>query len=409
MDDTAVDATAYTDIIANSDSFAEQARRRAETEREVVEWAIDELESIVDEQGVDLEPLLEYARRSRESLPERHLRAYEAMADEFDVDPEIYDVYVFAYAELCEELAEGTGRSEKNPKGCTNALAAPPKVESDGGFDTGSAETTADPCASDAGPLVLKNRDIAGRGTRPKSIIEQPPIDDYYGFLTVDTCGTISTFKGVNDRGLVAANTFIDSKRDDVDPEDQLRNGTVIRMILEECATVEEARELLDSHPTRHLCGQTLFLADATEAALLEVDPVAERIAVEDDPVVTRTNHFVDGESTQTESSTERRDRALELLEGADRLDRDDLWAFAQDHANGPGDDSICRHPEPETDEPHAFGQLTTASTAIFEGGSPVIEVGMGNPCETERTRCEFGDEIPTDLRTGRRWLDRLH
>lgn len=198
MDDTAVDATAYTDIIANSDSFAEQARRRAETEHEVVEWAIDELESIVDEQGVNVEPLLEYARRSRESLPERHLRAYEAMAETFDVDPEVYDVYVFAYSELCEELAEGTGCSEKNPKGCTNALAAPPKVESDGGFNTGSAETTADPGASDAGPLVLKNRDIAGRGTRPKSIIEQPPIDDYYGFLTVDTCGTISTFKGVN-------------------------------------------------------------------------------------------------------------------------------------------------------------------------------------------------------------------
>ena len=393
------------ETIAAVDTFAEQARRRAETEREAVEWAVDELASEIADQEIDLEPLLEYARRSRESLPDRHRRAYEAMAAAFDVDSAVYEVYVFAYAELCEELADGDGRSEKNPKGCTNVLVSPERVESDGGFDADSTGGDADR----PGPLVLKNRDIAGRGTRPKSVIEQPPIDDYYGFLTVDTCGTVSTFKGVNDRGLVAANTYIDSTRDDVAPEDQLRNGTVIRTLLETCATVDEARNHLESYPTRRLSGQTLFLADATESALLEVDPVTERITVDEDHVVTRTNHFVDSASTQTGSSTDRRERALELLEGTGRLDREDLWALAQDHANGPGDDSICRHPEPETDEPHAFGQLTTASTAIFEGGSPVIEIGMGNPCGTERTRCTFGEGIPADLRTGRQWLDRLH
>lgn len=403
MDETDVETVAYTETIAESETFAEQARRRAAIERKAVEWAIDELASEIDEQEVDPEPLLEYSRRSRESLPDRHRRAYEAMAEEFDVDPEVYEVYVFAYSELCEELADGKGRSEKNPKGCTNALVAPPKVDPASAVETG---TDADASAGSGGPLVLKNRDIAGRGTRPKSIVEQPPIDDYYGFLTVDTCGTISIFKGVNDQGLVAANTYIDSERDDVDPEDQLRNGTVIRTLLEECATVEEARTLLESQPTRQLMGQTLFLADETDAILLEIDPEAEQIAVDDDEVVTRTNHFVLSESTETESSTRRRERALSLLEGEKRIDRDDLWTFAQDHENGPGDDSICRHPEPETDEPHAFGQLTTASAAIFEGGSPEIEVAMGNPCERERTRCSFADEIPTDLRTGQRWLD---
>ncbi|NUB90395.1 peptidase C45 [Haloterrigena sp. SYSU A558-1] len=412
MDDTTVDTIAYDDAIAGVDSFAEHAQRRAETEREAVEWAIDELESIVDEQGVDLEPLLEYGRRSRESLPDRHRRAYEAMADVFDVDPAVYEAYVFAYSELCEELAEGEGRSEKNPKGvghgigegCTNALVAPPKVDPESTTDAG-------PDTATGGPLVLKNRDIAGRGTRPKSVVEQPPIDGYYGVLTIDTCGTIGMFKGVNDRGLVAANTYIDCEGEgvDVSPETQLRNGTVIRMLLEECATVAEAREFLESRPTRRLMGQTLFLADDTDAVLLEVDPASERIFVDDGPVVTRTNHFVRSESTEAESSTKRRQRALELLEGDERLDRDDLWAIARDHANGPGDDSICRHPEPETDEPHAFGQLTTASTAVFEGGSPEIEVAAGNPCETDRTRCAFGDEVPTDLRTGQRWLDRLH
>ncbi|MFP8955424.1 C45 family autoproteolytic acyltransferase/hydrolase [Natrialbaceae archaeon A-CW3] len=399
MDDTAVAPTPRTEEIAAVDGFADQARRRAETEREAVEWAIDELERVIDEQDVDLEPMLEYAHRSRESLPDRHRRAYETMAEVFDIDREVYDVYVLAYAELCEELAEGDGRSEKNPMGCTNALVDPSTIVSEAGADT----------EGPTAPLVLKNRDIAGRGTRPKSIVEQPPIDDYYGFLAVDTCGTISIFNGVNDQGLVAANTYIDCEREDVEPEANLRNGTVIRTLLEECATVDEARAQLESYPTRRLSGQTLFLADATDTALLEVDPVTERITVDDDPIVTRTNHFVHSSSTQTESSTERRTRALEMLESVDRFDRDELWSLAQDHANGPGDNSICRHPEPETDEPHAFGQLTTASTAIFEGGSPVVEVGIGNPCAAERTRCAFGEAIPADLRTGQRWLERLH
>ncbi|WP_265109626.1 C45 family autoproteolytic acyltransferase/hydolase [Halosolutus halophilus] len=373
------------------DSFAKQARRRAETERDVVEWAIDELETLVAARCVDLEPVLGYARESQPSLPDRHLRAYDAMADVLDVDRDLYEAYVFAYSELCERLAEGECRTEKHPKGCTNALASPPVTVADG-------------------PLVLKNRDIAGRGLRPKSIVEQPPIDDYHGFLTVDTCGTVMVFKGVNDRGLVAANTYIDSNREDLEPGEQLRNGTVVRRLLEECATVAEARSLLESHPTRQLMAQTLFLADGTNAALLEIDPAGERIAVDDDRVVVRTNHFADGASTVTESSKRRRDRARTLLadEAGDRLDRADLWTVAADHANGPGDDSICRHSEPETDDPHAFGQLTTASAAVFEGGSPEIEVVMGNPCERDRTRFSFGEEVPPEFRTGRRWLDRV-
>ncbi|RKD93834.1 C45 family autoproteolytic acyltransferase/hydolase [Halopiger aswanensis] len=388
MDDTATNPAA---TVPEVDSFAEQARRRAETEREAVGWAIDELETLIDARGVDLEPLLEYARRSRESLPDRYRRAYEAMADVFDVDAPVYEVYVFAYSELCEELAEGPEPcSEKNPKGCTNALVAESSV-ADG--------------ADAAGPLVFKNRDIAGRGLRPKSIVEQPPIDDYHGILTIDTCGTISMFKGVNDQGLVAANTYIDSESADVDPEDQLRNGTVIRTLLEECATVDAARAKLESHPTKHLMGQTLFLADETDAVLLEVDPAAERIAADEGPIATRTNHFVIAESTEARSSTKRRRRALELLDDLEPLTREDLWTIARDHEHGPGDNSICRHPEPEAGE-YAMGQLTTASTAVFEGGTPTIEVAMGNPCEGERLRYSFGDAVPADLRTGRRWLE---
>ncbi|NGM70067.1 linear amide C-N hydrolase [Natronolimnobius sp. AArcel1] len=384
------EVSAATEPIEAVDGFAEQARCRAHLECEAVEWAIGELATFIDEREVDLEPLLEYARRSRKSLPNRHDKAYEAMADVFDVDPAVYETYVFAYSELCEELSD-TGRSEKHPRGCTNALVSRPMVDLEG-------ETN--------GPLVLKNRDIAGRGLRPKAVVEQPPIDDYYGFLTVDTCGTISIFKGVNDQGLVAANTYIDSERDDIDPAVQLRNGTVIRTILEEAATVEEARTLLESYPTRRLMGQTLFLADETDAVLLEVDPVAEQITAVDDPVVTRTNHFVCSHSTETASSTMRRERAQELLADHGHLDRDDLWRLARDHEHGPGDDSICRHPEPEMGE-HAFGQLTTASAALFEGGVTEVEMTLGTPCDGETTRCVFGESIPAPLRTGKRWLER--
>ena len=150
------------------------------------------------------------------------------------------------------------------------------------------------------------------------------------------------------------------------------------------------------------------ILADGTDHTLLEIDPVAEEITVDDGQVLTRTNHFLHSPSTETENSTSRRERALELLEEAERFDREKLWALARDHANGPGDHSICRHREPETDAPHAFGQLTTASTAVFEGGSPAIEIGMGVPCQAERTRCVLGESMPADIRTGGRWLERV-
>jgi len=389
MDDTDLEPVAFTgpDAPSEPDTFADQARRRADTEREVVEWAVAELESLIDAREVDLEPLLEYARRSRESMPDRHVRSYEAMAEMLDVDPDSYEVYAFAYSDLCDELAAEPAADPS--RGCTNALVSPSRTGRDGS-------------------LVLKNRDIAGRGARPKSVVEQPAIDGYHGFLTVDACGTVMLYKGVNDRGLVAANTYIDANRDDIEPEAQFRNGTVVRRVLEECATVGAARELLESIPTRQLMAQTLFLADGTDAVLLEVNPLEERIAVADDGAVARTNHFVLSRSASTESSRRRRERATALLEaGGDEIDRDYLWAVAADHEHGPGNESICRHPEPETDE-HAFGQLATASAAVFEGGSPTVELVIGNPCETEPARCSFGDEFSMALRTGARWLERL-
>ncbi|SEQ85579.1 C45 family autoproteolytic acyltransferase/hydolase [Natrinema salaciae] len=388
MDEPDLERTAFTGPNATSepDSYAEQARRRAETEREAVEWAVDELASMIADASVDLEPLLEYARRSRESMPDRHVRAYEAMAGTLDVDTAVYDVYAFAYSDLCDELADEPAADPS--RGCTNVLVSPPRA------------------AGDA-PLVLKNRDIAGRGVRPKSVVEQPAIGDFHGFLTVDTCGTVMLYKGVNDRGLVAANTYIDANRDDLEPEDQLRNGTVVRRLLEECATVAAARSLLESLPARRLMAQTLFLADGTDAALLEVNPLAERLVVDDADAVTRTNHFVLSRSDETESSRRRRERATTLLEAETELDRGTLWRIARDHEHGPGDESICRHPEPDTDD-YAVGQLTTASAAVFDGGSPTVEVVVGNPCETEPTQCAFGDELPMALRTGARWLERL-
>jgi len=182
MDDTDLEPVAFTgpDAPSEPDTFADQARRRADTEREVVEWAVAELESLIDAREVDLEPLLEYARRSRESMPDRHVRSYEAMAEMLDVDPDSYEVYAFAYSDLCDELAAEPAADPS--RGCTNALVSPSRTGRDGS-------------------LVLKNRDIAGRGARPKSVVEQPAIDGYHGFLTVDACGTVMLYKGVNDRG----------------------------------------------------------------------------------------------------------------------------------------------------------------------------------------------------------------
>ena len=394
-----------------NDAFYEFGRQRAHEEHDAVEWAIDEIQHRSARAGIDLSPLVEQAETTLEVIPSRHRAAFEGMADGFDVDRDVYAAFVFSFAELAQALAlERTVAPARVGASGSEAVSLAESLTGEVGTEgTGEGCTNALVSSSQAatdGPLVSKNRDIVGRGVRPVSVLEQPAMGPYHGYITVDTCGSVLLYKGVNDAGLVAANTHIAVSRDEVGPEKGVRNGTLVRRILEECETVAEARELVESYDPRLFTGHSLALADESDSILLEVDPIAASIHPVTDPVVTRTNHFLETESPIPESSDDRLERARALLEDAGTpLDRADLEAFATDHEDVPGEYSICRHAGEKASHHAAFGQETTVSASIFEGGRTAVDAAVGYPCLDGFTRFELGEEIPEAYRSGAHWL----
>ncbi|MCU4743626.1 C45 family autoproteolytic acyltransferase/hydolase [Natronoglomus mannanivorans] len=386
------------------DEFRELGRRRGRLQREAIEWAVDEIDELCADTGIDRTPLVENAEATLENVPSRHRAAFEGMAEVLDVGRDLYAAYAFSFSDLAGELADANasgGRSRARSRssgrhsrhasdGCTNVLVA-------------------DSHTATEGALAFKNRDIVGRGIRPVAIVEQPAIGPYHGYITVDTCGTVLLYKGANDAGLVAANTHIDVTRDEVGPDEAVRNGTVVRRILEECSTVGEARALVESYPPRLFTGHSLLLADAEESLLLEVDPISESVQPVDEPVVARTNHFLESESPVPISSEERLERARALLSTTEwPYSRDDLRRVSNDHEYVPGEYSICRHAGENAADPEAFGQETTVSASLFEGGEAAVDAAIGYPCLDGFARYELGGDVPEDLLSGRRWLEQV-
>lgn len=349
-----------------TDRFRELGEDRAARHERALTAAVEELQRLLDESEYALDSYTGKARAILSNLPDRHRAEFEGVLGRLSATEDKLSVLLFALADVTDDLTGGDAAGEE----CTNAVVGPSR-------------------AAGGAPLVLKNRDISARGIRPQAVLETPPLDGYHGFLTVTTACSPFVFQGVNDAGLVAANTFVDRARADVDPGDRLRNGVLVRRVLEECDSVADARGLVERQPIARSKGLTLSLADGSEASLLELDPQTGSIRDVEGDVVTRTNHFPDvGETDGDSSSSCRFDRASELVSELPRRVRaEDLFDVAADHRNGPGPNSICRHPVDERRDPHSLGQSTTVSTSVYRGGTPAVDVVVGNPCRSSSRR----------------------
>ncbi|MFB6149478.1 MAG: C45 family autoproteolytic acyltransferase/hydrolase [Halobacteriales archaeon] len=372
------------------EQYATIGRQRATCEESAIVEAVERLVTVRTENDLDTEPLVEKFERTLAGLPARYRREFEGMADALPVSREAFGIYAFALSKLSSVLTDDDADADPDPdlgEGCTNVVV--------------SGDRTAD-----GAPLVLKNRDISGRGVRPQAAIEYPAIDAHHGFVTVSTCGTPLVYQGVNDAGLVAANSFINITQDGVTPEQRLRNGVIIRHLLEEAASVVEACRLVESMPIEYMKGLTLALADATDAALLDIDPINEEIRPAAGPIIERANHFPGDEETRYESSGHRYDRMQDLTaDFPEEIGIDDLFGAAADHDHGRHPNSICRHGNDESD-PLRLNQSTTVSTTVYRGGEPVCHGIVGNPCGSSPIRYRYGDDHAVSHRSGGHWLD---
>ena len=350
------------------DRYRQFGRVRARKHRSAIERAVGDVEGLIADHGIDRGEILAEAEGIAASVPARFRAELDGMAEALSVSADELRLYAFGGSALKSAITPG--EAEPPGEGCTNVLVP-------------AARTTVD------GPLVLKNRDISGRGIRPQVLVEFPALGEANGFLSLTTAGSVFVFQGVNEAGLAVANTFVDEADESVDAEDRVRNGALIRGVLERSDTVEDAVQQVRDADVELAKGLTLFLADEADACILEVDPRGPRVERVEDGATPRTNHFPGEEPG--ESSGFRLARARDLVADLpERVSPADLFDLARDHRNGPGPNSICRHPTTGAGDPHTLSESTTVGTSVFVGGRPSLRSVPGNPCDGHPTTDEL-------------------
>lgn len=361
------------------DAFRRFGRARGRANREPIESAVGRLTAELASHGVDRGSIATAAEAVEASIPRRHREEVAGVASAVFVPESDLKTYVFGASEFRDALA--ADRAPGPGEGCSNVMVP------------------ADRSATGA-PLLLKNRDVKSRGVRPQVILEAPGLGPYNGFLTVTTAGSVFVYQGVNEAGLAAANTFVDERIEDVPAEERLRNGIVVRDLLERCDTVDGAVDRVSALPTDRSKGLVLFLADGTDAEVLEIDPAGDRVERVADGVTARTNHFPgDAGDDGGRSSVRRLERLRELIDGLpSTASPESLDRIARDHRGGPGPNSVCRHPTAGDRDPNTHTESTTVSSAVFVGGTGRMRAAPGFPCERRPVGYELRGNTLADV-----------
>jgi hypothetical protein len=158
-----------------------------------------------------------------------------------------------------------------------------------------------------------------------------------------------------------------------------------------------------------------LQFADSLEAVLIEAS--YDRLASQwlSSGFASRANSFVllsEINNPDDVSSQRRYARTQQLLgEYRGRLTVDHMIAFSQDHANGPGPNSICRHGTHYEEETSQSSMVMEIDPERPERSR--VAIALGKPCHAWRHpegRLSIDmtfqpAELPASFRTGESWL----
>ena len=224
------------------------------------------------------------------------------------------------------------------------------------------------------GVLIGKTRDRP-QGSE-QAFIEVLP-ESGYRYRGISLKGVRNVTSGMNERGLVVVSAVASN----VEKEDKI---TTVGKILSKAASVDEVIALVQKGeikgPIHYLFG------DSHKIALLEMfDGHRYAFLVKENGVLYHTNHFILKEMRKLNpkigvSSQARLNRIENLLrEGSFTKDR--FIAYTQDHFNGPGNNSICRHFEVGV----RSGEQTVSGAVYYlpKEGTPQIWVSLGQPCQS--------------------------
>ena len=224
------------------------------------------------------------------------------------------------------------------------------------------------------GVLIGKTRDR--QENSEQTFIEVVPKGGYrYRGISVKSVKRVTS--GINEKGLVV----VSAAASNVEKEDKV---TTVGKILSRASSVDEAIALLKKGEIR---GPIHYLlGDIHKIALLEViDGDRYAFLVKENGVLYHTNHFTFNDMKKFNGkigvSSQARLNRIESLLKESPFTKEKFIVFAQDHFNGPGNNSICRHFESGVQ-----GSEQTVSAAVFflpKEGVPEIWVSLGQPCQS--------------------------
>jgi|ECHnycMinimDraft_1075156.scaffolds.fasta_scaffold03862_2 hypothetical protein len=252
-------------------------------------------------------------------------------------------------------------------------------------------------------------------------LIEKP--ENKNKIIGVSAAGSIGLKMGINEKGVVAGTNIsrtleLKQKKADIVQLRALDRAKLIRDALIETNDATAAasfviKRLMDT--PMETPGNIEFV-DSEKATLIEgsYDKIAVEIVT--DGVIVRANHFVilkelnDPENISSFARYIRANRLLNDNKGSITVEK--MIEFSQDHENGPGPNSICRHS-------NDFREETSLSAAVMEikKQDPMdskIYIALGKPCHAWRnpkghimlTMKTKEEEIPEGFRNGDIWKE---
>lgn len=237
--------------------------------------------------------------------------------------------------------------------------------------------------AIDAGNLIIGRTLTIDLGTdfEPDRVVSFYHPDGKYPFVSVGWAGLVGVVTGINARGIFVS---VNPARTDEPREDGVALPIVLRQILEEADTIDQAVAILESTDLR--TAGVVLIGDGVrrEAVVMEMAPRAKEenrvVRGEDDNVVWATDHMTrdpmasDAQNDRilrTTSSGYRYDRLEELLADTTKFDHINAVAVLRDR-RGKNNEELG------LGNRNALENMTTTHSVVIDATAMVMWVAEG-------------------------------
>lgn len=254
--------------------------------------------------------------------------------------------------------------------------------------------------AADGAPVLAMNADET-RGTERFEVVLDFRPDSGYGYTVCAMAGVLYYNFGMNEKGLTLMSTFLFVRTE---------TAALARIpmllyfsVLNRCATVDEARELLESLPPNDV-GTVVYVGDGEKFLRMEQSAMGREIEVVEDglrwsanfPTTPTLAPFSLLDEMDEPTSLFARNRMARLDHFADtyrgKFDADAMHTILSDHgdqADGTYMHSMCMHPK------QAAGKQTCASIVALPR-QRTMRIYATNPCRNEVKEYRTSVEQPS-------------